>query len=723
MEKVIYRILAQVNKSGEVVPHKNGVADCFGDEVSSSEPDSDGYYTAKDSNGNTELRRLISGDEGEIENEKKVDPATDNVEHCTAEIVSSENTRLSLQTPQNQYSDDYQIPTGCESNRYNLFHGNTIYFQGLNPPQSSQEEQHNMMTALANEDRCARQNKDANFRVLVTKIIYKYRARKEYLLGQDYYDQVLTLKLFRDTNMNSFSCDITGTIKDVRSLDFIFDHSSGYCNSLNMKTYRAMLGTAMRDPGIMRIHEFDAGGWIRIVDTPARINNVFYVTDSGVIGHPELPYHSNCGYSLDDRAPGKTAGYCLNESIRALDCFKGEKNFSIGAMIFIYSYMGIIAPILSDAGISPNEILALIGKTQTKKSTIAAELLQVFREKGNKEPKTDTQFTSTRSGIMDLVKEKPCSCFLLDDFTFMESSSLQQGQETKFEFLTRVYGDRVDVAKHDTFTGKVNKQGAVGMLAVTGEYFNGINSTRSRYIIQPFDYNTVDTTTLNKFQNSECRNMYCSSFYHFIRFVSDNYEQILDDLGNHISAYKAGPKLFRADRYNRFYIACNSVVYLLSRYACAIGAFPDDGVEKIDNGYPRTINTAHDFEEIFTRAIQYNIAFNDADVTSRTPGESFAEWLRAFVTDNIANIPIKQKGVESCNSDYYRIGDFLLVRTTAFAKLAGGEMTMLDKTTLVDEGILEKNREEGHPYTFKLYGAGEGRFFKFNINNIFGGVQ
>jgi len=190
-----------------------------------------------------------------------------------------------------------------------------------------------------------------------------------------------------------------------------------------------------------------------------------------------------------------------------------------GLIIFLHCLLGIMRSLYAEVDKVPRFILFLVGRTGTKKTTLAAFITQMHdRDKGIKSPR---RLDSTSAAFEQILHDAYDCVTTMDDLFPAQSGETRRKQEKTLIDLTRIVGDDSGraIKKGD---GVVSKEANCNVM-VTGEYLIGTGSDAARLL--PITFTTpIDNAALTECQSQP---LIVSTFYmFFIEWFVQNYYEI-----------------------------------------------------------------------------------------------------------------------------------------------------------------------------------------------------
>ncbi len=208
----------------------------------------------------------------------------------------------------------------------------------------------------------------------------------------------------------------------------------------------------------------------------------------------------------------------LKTALSILDL--AEKNITVP--LIATTYLSVLVSILQEEGIYADYILYLMGKSGSRKSTVAALMLSHF---GN-----NFQRNNFPSSFRDTLNNLEKKAFILKDtLNVIDDLNPETGAKTKitvFEKITAMYADRVGRGRMKTDgKGLRNPYTARGTCIATGEIIPNIPMSRlARTIIIPVKKDSINLEKLTNLQINREKLAY--SMMLFISWVITNEQYI-----------------------------------------------------------------------------------------------------------------------------------------------------------------------------------------------------
>ena len=325
--------------------------------------------------------------------------------------------------------------------------------------------------------------------------------------------------------------------KNLQHLDWLIKASGGllYLEAKEKENLIKTLISALRNADIRPTIKFDSGGWKKIE------NKFMYVLAHGVVGSANYPVIGDKKYSFP-RYEGMTECeiFCWMWQM-----FSICKNPAVMCLLILYVPACFLSTLFSVAGAAIKFILCLIGETNSRKTSLALLMAKIFDSEENQ---PDVTFTATPGGIEKAAYECNDCCMILDDMKPGTTKAKNKEMGEKLELTTRIYGDRTP-KKRMTGYGSDTKVSVGGGCIVTGEYIDGVESSRTRRVDIFIDRNEVDNAWLAVFQD---RNYWSTYLYNLIAYVTRYSLQVIGEIKKEFAILRKRNK-FQIDRRNDQY--------------------------------------------------------------------------------------------------------------------------------------------------------------------------
>ena len=221
------------------------------------------------------------------------------------------------------------------------------------------------------------------------------------------------------------------------------------------------------------------------------------------------------GYFLSDR--------CTDDDVKTLASLLECKLVSPDILypLVAYIFLSPLIEFLRHAGCVPKFVLFLVGKTGSRKSTLAALMLSFFgRFTATELP---LSFRDTANSIVRYafsLKDVPT---VIDDF---HPAGAQEGKKltATAQSIMRSYGDRQGRGRLKADASPMESRPPQGNAIITGEYPPDIGeSGTARYLALELRESDVDLKVLSHFQQEAARGKFQNCTYGFIQFLKESF--------------------------------------------------------------------------------------------------------------------------------------------------------------------------------------------------------
>lgn len=286
------------------------------------------------------------------------------------------------------------------------------------------------------------------------------------------------------------------------------------------------LNYLIRQEKYKRKKEYEHAGWKKMDECSWR-----YVTHDGVIGRPLEQIYAKSSNQLELKIDAMGyAAFMEFWNIRMIT----QKHMCNGVFLQFYTLLSTMTTIFQEVGVPVNFLTAIIGKTNSLKTSTAKVFSNIF--KGGE--RAEINFSSTKIAILEEIGKFSDALVLVDDITPKQDSFSAREQQEKLEFLIRSYGDRIPRKRSSYGVGEEKSIMPVsGCCLVTGEYLEGVKSSLSRIVKLEFYDTDVSTDILTKYQ----RNTWVvpTFIYDFISFLTDEMGRILPMMKENLNMYRS----------------------------------------------------------------------------------------------------------------------------------------------------------------------------------------
>ena len=345
----------------------------------------------------------------------------------------------------------------------------------------------------------------------------------------------------------------------VDNLEWITEFSGGaaYINPVPnaRKQVLKMIHTKMESGNYKNIVEYRQNGWKQMG------KNWRYVIDSGTVGESiedvlgdyrhTFPYLKNL---VGDRK-------IFNDAMGMLDICQ---EISVTLPLFLYAHMGVLCKLFELAGVPIKYILAIIGPTNSKKTSMALCMTKTFGREDIFTPQIS--FEATLGGIEVESSLHPDSVLLIDDFHPTVSKKGQNRMDERLEFILRRYGDRTMKKRMVDFmpSGREGSYEIEGLCVITGEDISGVQSSLTRVISLEVQKNSVKNQVLSFYQNSPL--ILTTHLYDFISYVTENFETLVEYIKERTMLLRQTSK-YEVARFCEYFAQMIVAAEIIAKYA------------------------------------------------------------------------------------------------------------------------------------------------------------
>lgn len=227
----------------------------------------------------------------------------------------------------------------------------------------------------------------------------------------------------------------------------------------------------------------------------------------------------------------------IDPDITSKTAFEGIRklvglNAEIGNVLLAHTISGITRAAFKEAGITPNTVLMVVGKSNMLKSHYVPYIVQLYNR--SNEIKAVTRFNSTTRFIEDILYEYSECTAVIDDLHTAASKSIKRTNETAAEEIIRRISDD---------TGRGRKEGNLlvqkkfrGNAVFIGEYSVGKESSIPRFLILNIR-KRPDGSVLDKYQRHQP--LLVSTFYYFfIQWYVDHFNEIRNEIDESLTEFR-----------------------------------------------------------------------------------------------------------------------------------------------------------------------------------------
>jgi hypothetical protein len=347
--------------------------------------------------------------------------------------------------------------------------------------------------------------------------------------------------------------------RQILKLDWIREESNGRACYFDRKEEEKLRKEIVKKINDCTIREYvlDCPGWENIV-----YDEWFYAIQDGVIGGKYQGIRANAKrrLSYDPKLIGT-----VNTFQKVLEMVGITKHPSASLPLLLFLHMGMLTTVFKIAGVPIKFLMAYIGETNSKKTSIAKVLTQVFNVNDN-EP--SVSFMSKECGVEEYCSSQRDSVPLIDDFRPSTSKEAARDIQRILEFLQRSYGDGYVKKRMKAF----QKEGVEcefppeGCCLITGEHMTGVLSSITRTVIVHTDRNQCNNDILSWYQKNNT--VLPSHIYDFIAFVTENFISVKKFIADNVQLIRSKTKeQFHYDRFPEYYAQFSTIIDIIFWYA------------------------------------------------------------------------------------------------------------------------------------------------------------
>lgn len=354
--------------------------------------------------------------------------------------------------------------------------------------------------------------------------------------------------------------------------------------------------------------EYASSGW-KWLPT----GQVCYLTSQGAVGMEHLPIRAASGFHLLTRPANEQQIFQEFMGMRSI--IPGNPENAVFLQYYVMA--ALLTALFKKAGYQIEFSTALIGKTNTKKTTCGEIFSRVFNRTPSAVP--EINFSATEAAIYEIMDRYADTVVMIDDLTPAENDLDAREKNRKLESIIRAYGDRVPRRRSVAFASNSTAKEFTpinGCALITGETFSGGKSSRSRVIILNFEEGDVSDSALSYYQE----NLYILPNFvdSLLRFVTEHVEQIMRQISQDCAKIRAEMKgKIRLPRYIDAFAVLYSVTNIFGAYTAEKGLLSQEEIS----------NLIENDREALLRIVQEN----DAAVSNVSPGIMLLESLKFTV--------------------------------------------------------------------------------------------
>lgn len=401
------------------------------------------------------------------------------------------------------------------------------------------------------------------------------------------------------------------------------------------------------------VTEYASSGWKWLDDGSA-----YYLTAEGAIGtdFQKLPVKAAERFKMITKEV--SLRQIFQEFIGMRRIIPGNPGNAI--VLQYYTIMSTLTSLYKNSGNQIEFCVALIGKTNTKKTSCGEIFSRIFNCTRGAVP--DINFSATEAAIYEIMEKYADSIVMIDDMTPSENDANAREKQKKLESIIRSYGDRVPRRRSVTFASNASAREFVavnGCALLTGEVFSGGKSSRSRVVILQFEDGEVDNIVLSWYQDNllvvpTMMNVFLSSITKNVRYVMELIQVEMRESRRRFT------NCFKLPRYVDANGAFSAITRIFSEFIIAEGLMSKEDAEKL---------LLYDRAEIF-KVLQRN----DDEVAAISPAALILKALKDGADRKILDLKRADEVTESDDCDS------LLIEYNQFFCITAENLWKISKT-------------------------------------------
>lgn len=394
-----------------------------------------------------------------------------------------------------------------------------------------------------------------NFTLTLLRKIMKFFDTEN---GEEFeisYAFLITL-LLRNGEIKKYEYEVIGD--KVKSFTWVNIATNGYAKGPNDKTetikYQEMVQESLEISNVPTEYVYPNAGWRKIPNIGWR-----YVFGTGAIGIEGNLIHTQNQDEIFMRPTEQLSQKIIFE--KAIGMCKICKSSSASTMLFLFTHAATLETIFENSGFPINFILGIVGITNSKKTSLALQMCQVFhRDKKI----ADAEFTATAAGIEKTLSKYKDAVIIVDDFRPGETQADQKKLNERLESLVRFYGNRVPKRRMDDYAGVKKFFPIQGVCVLTMEIVTGVTSSLSRMMLVEINKKEVEDSTLLFYQQNPW--ILPSHLFDFIQWETENLDLILNSISSQIPILRTKYR-FEFPRFGEMYALFNLMSKFIGQYA------------------------------------------------------------------------------------------------------------------------------------------------------------
>lgn len=390
-----------------------------------------------------------------------------------------------------------------------------------------------------------------------------------------------------------------------------------YIESNSKRLYKKFINLIIANDTYQETKLYERTGWIQL-----KHGKWVYLTDQGVIGEPDskikadVPYH----FRFDPTTLGSKKVFWDFWEMRSI-CKKSKNS----VFLMHYACVAVMTTLFQNAGKGVNFIVALIGATNSYKTSVGLLFSRLFDRTPTATP--DIRFNSTEVAIMEKMSAYGDAILMVDDFVPFTSGKQMSEQMKKSETIIRSYGDR-EPRKRSQVYAKINNvpeySPIKGCCLITGEIFKTESESSDTRVIQlQFETGDVDLDRLTYYQQHLMN--YPTFLYDFILYLQEHIQKIEQIIKDEIRRVRADhPDVINTPRFVDTLAIMAAEIQIFYEYAVVKAFLTKEEAER---------QKTNDLD-VIVKIIEKN----DHDAKTKSPGTLICLALREGIKSEALNL-------------------------------------------------------------------------------------
>ena len=286
---------------------------------------------------------------------------------------------------------------------------------------------------------------------------------------------------------------------------------------------------------------YSTNGWKKLNGIPV------YIYDSGNIGEKIKGIKGNGEFQFKYSKEEVGTKDIFDKVLNMLEICSDHK---ITLPLFLFAHVGVLTTLFEESGNPVKFMLAVIGETNSRKTSLVLCMTKIFNRQTIQEP--EVTFSSTEGGLEKAIGTHPDCVLTIDDFMPAATRAKQAELDKKLEKITRMYGDRKGIERMTDFARNPNAgyYPVRGVGIITGEHIHGVKSSLTRHLILDIKDDSVENKMLRYYQRNW--KILTTHIYDFIAWITEKYWQTVEHISTRMDCYRT-EKISKYPRYTEMY--------------------------------------------------------------------------------------------------------------------------------------------------------------------------